>query len=62
MGLPDPGAATVSVEQALAGTDRLHLRGPAGSGKSTLVRWPALNAARGTLSPELGDWNRCVPF
>ncbi|MGW5526226.1 NACHT domain-containing protein [Streptomyces xanthochromogenes] len=62
MGLPDTGAATVSVEQALAGTDRLLLRGPAGSGKSTLVQWLALNAARRTFGPELGDWNRCVPF
>ncbi|MFB7649532.1 NACHT domain-containing protein [Streptomyces sp. NPDC056084] len=62
MGLPDTGAATVSVEQALAGTDRLLLRGAAGSGKSTLIQWLALNSARRTFGPELADWNRCVPF
>ncbi|MGW8330165.1 NACHT domain-containing protein [Streptomyces sp. NPDC055897] len=62
MGLPGTGAATVSVEQALAGTDRLLLRGAAGSGKSTLIQWLALNSARRTFGPELADWNRCVPF
>ncbi|MEU4351541.1 NACHT domain-containing protein [Streptomyces sp. NPDC023838] len=52
----------VKAEQALAGDDRLVLRGPAGSGKSTLVQWLALNAARRTFTGELADWNRCVPF
>ncbi|MER8260106.1 NACHT domain-containing protein [Streptomyces albidoflavus] len=55
-------AVTVSVEQALASTERLLLRGPAGSGKSTLVQWLALNAARRTFVSQLGAWNRCVPF
>ncbi len=62
MGLPDTGSATVSVEQALVGTDRLLLRGAAGSGKSTLIQWLALNSARRTFGLELADWNRCVPF
>ncbi|MFZ4268934.1 NACHT domain-containing protein [Streptomyces arboris] len=53
---------TVRIEQALAERDRLLLRGPAGSGKSTLVQWLALNAARQTFGSELADWNRCVPF
>ncbi|WP_203185416.1 NACHT domain-containing protein [Streptomyces pratensis] len=61
-GLDHTAAVTVSVEQALAGTERLLLRGPAGSGKSTLVQWLALNAARRTFGGDLGDWNRCVPF
>ncbi|WP_344074391.1 NACHT domain-containing protein [Streptomyces crystallinus] len=52
----------VKAEQALAGADRLVLRGPAGSGKSTLVQWLALNAARRGFTGELADWNRCVPF
>ncbi|MDT0432073.1 MULTISPECIES: NACHT domain-containing protein [Streptomyces] len=56
------GQATVTVEQALARSRRLLLRGPAGSGKSTLVQWLALNAARRTFGTDLGDWNRCVPF
>ncbi|MGW1865762.1 NACHT domain-containing protein [Streptomyces mauvecolor] len=62
VGLPHARVATVSAEQALAGTDRLLLRGPAGSGKSTLVQWLALNAARRSFGAELADWNRCVPF
>ncbi|MER0444892.1 NACHT domain-containing protein [Streptomyces sp. Edi4] len=62
LGLPDTGPATVSVERALAGTGRLLLRGAAGSGKSTLIQWLALNSARRTFGPELADWNRCVPF
>ncbi|MEV7683352.1 NACHT domain-containing protein [Streptomyces sp. NPDC088341] len=61
-GLPHTGPTTVTAEQALTTTDRLLLRGPAGSGKSTLVQWLALNAARRSFRPELADWNRCVPF
>ncbi|MGW0531444.1 NACHT domain-containing protein [Streptomyces sp. NPDC003032] len=62
-GLPGGAAqAAVRLEQALAGCDRLVLRGAAGSGKSTLVQWLALNAARQSFGPELADWNRCVPF
>ncbi|MFF8654556.1 NACHT domain-containing protein [Streptomyces huasconensis] len=62
-GLPGGGAQpAVRVEQALAGGHRLMLRGAAGSGKSTLVQWLALNAARQSFGPELADWNRCVPF
>lgn len=60
--LEHPATMTVSVEQALSGTDRLLLRGPAGSGKSTLVQWLAVNAARRTFGTDLMDWNRCVPF
>lgn len=37
--LEHSATVTVSIEQALSGTDRLLLRGPAGSGKSTLVQW-----------------------
>jgi len=61
-GLDHPIRTTVRIEQALAERGRLLLRGPAGSGKSTLVQWLALNAARQTCGSELADWNRCVPF
>lgn len=61
-GLPGGARAPVRVEQALAEHRRLLLRGPAGSGKSTLTQWLALNAARRTFGPELADWNLCVPF
>nr|WP_202542161.1 NACHT domain-containing protein [Streptomyces sp. SID2563] len=57
-----PERVTVKVEQCLAGSERLLLRGPAGSGKSTLVQWLAVNAARQSFGRELADWNRCVPF
>ncbi|TRV74541.1 NACHT domain-containing protein [Streptomyces sp. 130] len=57
-----PERVTVKVEQCLAGSERLLLRGPAGSGKSTLVQWLAVNAARQSFGGELADWNRCVPF
>ncbi|MFJ9640399.1 NACHT domain-containing protein [Streptomyces sp. NPDC101178] len=62
LGLDHPVRTTVRIEQALGERDRLLLRGPAGSGKSTLVQWLALNAARQTFGSELADWNRCVPF
>ncbi|MFE2637463.1 NACHT domain-containing protein [Streptomyces scopuliridis] len=63
LGLPTaPGRGPVKAEQALTGARRVVLRGPAGSGKSTLVQWLALNAARRSFPAELADWNVCVPF
>ncbi|KOG28727.1 ATP-binding protein [Streptomyces resistomycificus] len=61
-GVPDGSPTPVKVEQALSDRRRLLLRGPAGSGKSTLMQWLALNAARQTFGPELAHWNTCVPF
>ncbi|MEV0254399.1 NACHT domain-containing protein [Streptomyces sp. NPDC050732] len=62
-GMPGGAAqAAFRVERALAGCDRMVLRGAAGAGKSTLVQWLALNAARQSFGAELADWNRCVPF
>ncbi|MEV8536757.1 NACHT domain-containing protein [Streptomyces sp. NPDC051211] len=57
-GEPGPHQTTVKAEQALAGADRVLLRGPAGSGKSTLMQWLALNAA----GQAAGPWSACVPF
>lgn len=48
-------ATTLPAEQALAEHDRVLLRGVAGSGKTTLVQWLAVTAARG----ERGDR---IPF
>lgn len=61
--LEEPGRATpMSTELALGASERVLLRGPAGSGKSTLVQWLALNSARRTFGPGLRDWNLLVPF
>ncbi|MFE7115154.1 NACHT domain-containing protein [Streptomyces sp. NPDC057654] len=59
---PLPLTTSVSAEHALAGCDRMLLRGPAGSGKSTLMQWLATNAARRSFEQTLGDWNGYVPF
>ncbi|MFD1661483.1 NACHT domain-containing protein [Streptomyces caeni] len=40
-------ATALPADQALAGHDRVLLRGVAGSGKTTLVQWLAVTAARG---------------
>ncbi|MFC9297503.1 NACHT domain-containing protein [Streptomyces sp. NPDC057011] len=57
-GGPEVHPTPVRAEQALAASERVLLRGPAGSGKSTLVQWLALNAARQAEGP----WSTCVPF
>ncbi len=57
-GEPGMHHSPVKAEQALGSADRVLLRGPAGSGKSTLMQWLALNAARQADGP----WGTCVPF
>jgi NACHT conflict system protein/NACHT domain-containing protein len=52
----------VPVEAAIGHESRVLLRGDAGSGKTTMLHWLAVRAARGKLSGELSDWNDCVPF
>ncbi|MDX3539214.1 NACHT domain-containing protein [Streptomyces sp. MB09-01] len=52
----------VRIEQTLSVSERILLRGAAGSGKSTVVQWLALNAARRTFGPGLESWNVLVPF
>jgi hypothetical protein len=54
-GRPIASAFALPAEQALADHDRVLLRGVAGSGKTTLVQWLAVTAARG----ERGDR---IPF
>ncbi|WP_204039120.1 NACHT domain-containing protein [Acrocarpospora phusangensis] len=54
--------ATMRVESALGQGRRMLLRGEAGGGKSTLLRWLAITAARGGFEGELAEWNGCVPF
>lgn len=50
------------VERALADQRLTLVRGEAGGGKSTLLRWLAVTAARGTFTGPLAEWNGCVPF
>ncbi|WP_262380475.1 NACHT domain-containing protein [Nonomuraea sp. PA05] len=57
-----PMPATVRVEQALGQGRRTLLRGEAGGGKSTLLRWLMITAARGGFQGSLSEWNGCVPF
>ncbi|GAB3116205.1 NACHT domain-containing protein [Streptomyces calidiresistens] len=47
----DPSGLVLRAEDALAGRERVLLRGVAGSGKSTLVQWLAVTAARTHLGP-----------
>ncbi|MFY1694755.1 NACHT domain-containing protein [Solwaraspora sp. WMMA2101] len=54
--------ASVRVESALGSARRILIRGEAGSGKTTLVQWIAVTAARSGFSGELSEWNGCVPY
>ncbi|MFI1097856.1 NACHT domain-containing protein [Streptomyces sp. NPDC020917] len=56
------GSGSLPAEQALAGRDRVLLRGVAGSGKSTLVQWLAVAAARQDLGEHLGHLRDTVPY
>ncbi|MFI7358745.1 NACHT domain-containing protein [Streptomyces avidinii] len=49
-------------DQALADSPRVLLRGEAGSGKSTLVQWLAVTAARQDLSPQMDYLYDRIPF
>lgn len=49
-------------DQALAGSHRVLLRGEAGSGKSTLVQWLAVTAARQELTPQMEYLYDRIPF
>ncbi len=61
-GEPDLHTGSQKAEHALAAADRVLLRGPAGSGKSTLIQWLAVNSAKRSFATTLGTWNTCVPF
>ncbi|MFF4426944.1 NACHT domain-containing protein [Streptomyces sp. NPDC001549] len=61
-GKAEPHQTAQRAERALASADRILLRGPAGSGKTTLIQWLAVNAARRSFEGDLAPWNACVPF
>jgi hypothetical protein len=50
------------IEVSLARGDRFLVRGEAGHGKSTLLGWLAVNAARKSFENPLKAWNNRVPF
>ncbi|MFJ3877372.1 NACHT domain-containing protein [Streptomyces sp. NPDC090077] len=54
--------ATQPADQALANTPRVLLRGEAGSGKTTLVQWLAVAAARQDLPPQMAYLDDRIPF
>ncbi|MFJ3793200.1 NACHT domain-containing protein [Kitasatospora sp. NPDC090091] len=58
-------AAAVSglrAETAICNFKRVLIRGDAGSGKTTLMQWLSVSAARHHLDEELSEWNTLVPF
>ncbi|MGW7056212.1 NACHT domain-containing protein [Streptomyces sp. NPDC054887] len=62
-GLLPPAAVTPRpADQALAGHERVLLRGEAGSGKTTLVQWLAVTAARPDLDDRMVYLRDRVPF
>ncbi|HEX6521364.1 MAG TPA: NACHT domain-containing protein [Streptosporangiaceae bacterium] len=61
-GAQESDEATVRVEAALGRAPLSLIRGEAGSGKSTLIHWLAISAARRSFSGDLAEWNGCVPF
>ncbi|MYR26184.1 MULTISPECIES: NACHT domain-containing protein [unclassified Streptomyces] len=54
-------ARSLRVESALSTRARVLLRGEAGTGKTTLLRWLAVTAARGAFTGELSEWNGLTP-
>jgi hypothetical protein len=61
-GEDEEGKVIVSVDEALAGSRRLIIRGLAGSGKTTLLKWIAVRSASRTFEGQLSDWNNTIPF
>jgi hypothetical protein len=54
--------SSIQIENALAGSNRMHVLGEAGSGKTTLLSWLGIMSARSSFRGELAVWNDRVPF
>ena len=52
----------MTADRALAGHERVLLRGVAGSGKTTLIQWLAVSTARAALPEELANLRGRIPF
>lgn len=57
-----PLKGRMRVDEAMARTSRLFIRGDPGSGKTTLMHWLAVRSARYDFPDELARWNATVPF
>ncbi|MGX1884576.1 NACHT domain-containing protein [Streptomyces sp. NPDC055287] len=57
-----PAFASRPADQALADHERVLLRGEAGSGKTTLVQWLAVSAARRNVTDRMGYLHDRIPF
>ncbi len=51
-----------SVEELLPEAQLLLIRGDAGSGKTTLSQWIAVQSAAQSFPPQLSTWNGTIPF
>ncbi|MFE1793419.1 NACHT domain-containing protein, partial [Streptomyces sp. NPDC059525] len=58
----DIAPAPQRADEALAASRRVLLRGEAGSGKTTLVQWLAVSAARQDLPPQMAYLEDRIPF
>ncbi|MDX3575516.1 NACHT domain-containing protein [Streptomyces sp. FL07-04A] len=58
----DGDRGPLRVEDAVARSRRVLIRGDAGSGKTTLLKWIAVGAMNSTLPAPMAMWNRAVPF
>jgi hypothetical protein len=57
-----PDGSSERIEQALSRRNRTLIRGEAGAGKSTVLRWLAVTAAENGFVGTLARWNGRVPF
>ncbi|WBW98838.1 NACHT N-terminal Helical domain 1-containing protein [Oceanirhabdus sp. W0125-5] len=52
----------MSVENALCDEQFIAIIGEAGTGKTTLLKWLAVNSARECLQSYISDWKETIPF
>lgn len=58
----DVTVSNARVDQVLADSSRLFIRGQAGTGKTTLLHWIAVQCARRSFPEFMASWNDTVPF